>query len=578
MYRKTSIAVAILSALLSPLMSPMTSSAASVQESHRDDSEIVAMSESDILVNYAENGKIGCREATPAEAAMVLQRDPDLKLQEISVPRSEAFTAQASGLTITLRGTPQLENFPQARQAFLRAAARWQSLIQNPLNIIVDVDFGPTNFGVPFPEGRLGNTRFQNTGNLSWYPQVREKLIAGAATPETRALYNSLPLSSVPTELGDTAAVFGPATMFRALGLLSPVANPDQEVNLGAPPSIGFNSAYAYDFDPSDGIDSDKTDFEALAEHEMGHVLGFFSMSGNRENFPDAPVGVSVWDLFRFRPGITMGAFPTAPRALHSGGEQVFFTGGPELQLSTGRGDYTGGDMQQPHHWKANELSGKYIGIMDPTFGDGERMEITENDLEALETIGYQIARPDRAPIIDSLSASLDGDILSLTGTASDADGDMAQAQVNLLDAAGQVVAKTPPFAVDFASVTTSNFKLTVSNLSAFPMAVRASLTVIDRKGNHSAARTADFSRDDAGRPTISSASYNGNKLIIKGNGFANQVVIEINGRVVSLSPSIDNRKLKVKGSPDHFNLHTGSNLVQVLNGNLRSNLFVLNF
>jgi hypothetical protein len=76
----------------------------------------------------------------------------------------------------------------------------------------------------------------------------------------------------------------------------------------------------------------------------------------------------------------------------------------------------------------------------------------------------------------------------------------------------------------------------------------------------------------------VSDAAYNGSKLIIKGVGFANQVLIEINGRVVSISPSTNVRKLKVKGSPDHFNLRAGPNRLRVINGNLRSNLLVLSF
>ncbi|MFM7867468.1 MAG: NF038122 family metalloprotease, partial [Planctomycetaceae bacterium] len=37
--------------------------------------------------------------------------------------------------------------------------------------------------------------------------------------------------------------------------------------------SIEFNSAFAWDFDPTDGIYSDKIDFTAVAAHEIGHAL-----------------------------------------------------------------------------------------------------------------------------------------------------------------------------------------------------------------------------------------------------------------------------------------------------------------
>src|SRR5262249_35305872 len=259
---------------------------------------------------------------------------------------------------------------------------------------------------------------------------------------QEQSLYNALPTTTVPTDIGNAPGVFGPATLFRALGILNPVADPDGErAQLGNPPSIGFNSAYEYDFDPSDGIDNDKLDFSGLAEDEIGHLLGFFSMVGIREQFPTSPLGVSVWDLFRFRPGVTMGGFTTTPRVLSSGGTQVFFAGGSQPQLSTGRGDKSGGDHQQCHHWKDNDLSGVYIGVMDPTLNFGEHLSITDNDLTALDVMGYRVARDggDGTPAVRSLAATLDGDVLTLTGTAADSDGDISQAQVKLLNGGGLV-------------------------------------------------------------------------------------------------------------------------------------------
>jgi len=75
---------------------------------------------------------------------------------------------------------------------------------------------------------------------------------------------------------------------------------------------------------------------------------------------------------------------------LSPGGEQSFFAGGPALALSTGRSDGTGGDGKQASHWKEDRLTNQYLGVMDPTIAPGESQFITDNDLAALDAIGYR--------------------------------------------------------------------------------------------------------------------------------------------------------------------------------------------
>lgn len=323
------------------------------------------------------------------------RRDPDVPLHVITPLRTNL---QQTGLRIILRATPQLEQFPQAKAAFLRAAQTWERLIQTPITVVLDVDFGPTRFGEPFPSGVIGSTDPQVIGGRV-YSDVRSRLLAGASSSSETNIYTALPQGQVPTDLGATDTVFAPTAVFRALGLIAPAADPEGErAQFGPPPSIGFNSNLRFDFNPDDGIDPDKLDFDATAVHEIGHALGFTSRVGARELSPSAPIAVSVWDLFRFRPGVTLAAFSTAQRILSSGGEQVFFAGPPSLPLSTGRPDGSGGDQRQASHWKDDMLTGQYIGIMDPTAGPGERGAITENDLRALDFFGYRVSAQGQPP------------------------------------------------------------------------------------------------------------------------------------------------------------------------------------
>jgi hypothetical protein len=167
--------------------------------------------------------------------------------------------------------------------------------------------------------------------------------------------------------------------------------NPDEIVA-----TISFNKNFAFDFNPDNGIDFDKLDFVAVAAHEIGHSLGFISNNGAGDAAP-----VCVWDIFRFRPGTTPATFTTAQRIMSTGGgSQVYFTTQTfmveglttnELRLSTGGPTGDEGDGNQSSHWKADELTGTYIGIMDPTIANGEHEPATENDFSALETFGWNL-------------------------------------------------------------------------------------------------------------------------------------------------------------------------------------------
>src|SRR5207244_2349421 len=93
-----------------------------------------------------------------------------------------------------------------------------------------------------------------------------------------------LPARAVPTDLGTSQGLTATTATLRAVGLLDEVADPESESDyFGLPPAIAMNSRFNFDYDASDGIDADKLDFEALALHEIGHVLGFISSVGKRE-------------------------------------------------------------------------------------------------------------------------------------------------------------------------------------------------------------------------------------------------------------------------------------------------------
>lgn len=392
--------IVVLSLAALMFLVPLSFSAAAPQLS--SGSKHSPASDGDFFVIYqGAGGEAECRLATSIERNQIRRANPaergmrpinhfERELNSGITNAPDGTNAVAANLTIILRGTNQLQNYPEAVAAFDRAAQAWEDLIKSPVTIYLDVDFGPTFFGTAYGDPDiLGQT--QSLRVTGPYSSVRNSLIASASSTAETSLYNSLPSTSLPTDLGSAGSIAVSATIARAIGILPATAS---GTDLAA--KIGFNSAFQFDFNPSDGITGNRTDFEAVATHEIGHALGFVSSAGVTSL--QAP---ALWDLFRFRTGVTLGTFGTAQRIMSASGQQYYFSGGGELALSTGgpNGDATGGDTNQSSHWKQAALNqGVYVGIMDPRIPRNTRRVITSNDTFALNYLGFNLDNNDPPP------------------------------------------------------------------------------------------------------------------------------------------------------------------------------------
>ncbi len=283
-------------------------------------------------------------------------------------------------MSVNLLFGPGLSADITAQQAFTRAAARWSAVLADPVTLKIYVDYEPLNPGV------LGETN----ATMLWggYSEVRDLVANGADSGSSReGLLPQLPTinqfsmyvpQNVPTWSGNCLIT---QANYLALGG-SHLKDRDG--------SIIFSSNYSWDFDPSNGVSPGTYDFEGAAMHEMGHILGFTSEVDAVDYYLSQNQTVDPYpmplDFFRFRTG-DLGAgfnFTTTPRIMAPGGSQSFYYGDGSVPMSTGAFN---GDGSQASHWK-DDMN---LGIMDPTAAPGEVLNVSENDLIAMDLIGWQV-------------------------------------------------------------------------------------------------------------------------------------------------------------------------------------------
>ena len=380
------------------------------------------------------------------------------------------FATPALSLNIVLHtdnSFSTVANGQAALFAFQKAANYWNQTLTNNVTLNFDVSFSSAGFSSPNIIGQTGSNSLTES-TRSVYAGL-----AGAAQTslDAVAISNLRPLSAaggvgyrMPSAVDTTSPsnaqrglnttagstydnddTFNNRYMVtntanaRVLGLtVDPLAS---AFGTDRDAEITFNSAFAFDFDPTDGINIGTQDFTSVAIHEMGHALGFVSGAdvydyyatpngpgragpfgntfdwdnGSYLDFGDGPVLVTpevltVLDLFRYSTnGGSSGFDPaTGKRYLQldpnreagfSVDGSTFFNGnGIFSNFATGQFN---GDGSQASHWK--DAPGSFdinncftaervqAGIMDPTSGSCQQGIVTANDLAAMDAIGYNV-------------------------------------------------------------------------------------------------------------------------------------------------------------------------------------------
>ena len=310
---------------------------------------------------------------------------------ELALDFSPREPSQLGAFQIVINaGATLAENLP-ALQAFQRAAARWEALISDPIVVTIDADLGSLGAGV------LGSASAVRL--FAPFATIRNAMVADAADEPDDAVVAALPTTPSFT-LPDGFATDGNLQLTKANAKALNFVGLDQTFGV-SDGSIEFNLDFSFDYDNSDGVAPGFFDFESVAAHEIGHILGFFSdvdfidvvMSLGGTSSEVRPTTV---DMFRFADGgsddpETVAEFSSNPRSLVPGVSAVFdqILGADgalaEIPMATG---LTQGDGRQASHWKDN----LGLGLLGPSLAPGQIVGISANDARALDLIGYEIS------------------------------------------------------------------------------------------------------------------------------------------------------------------------------------------
>ncbi|MFO1249902.1 MAG: NF038122 family metalloprotease [Inhella sp.] len=330
------------------------------------------------------------------------------------------YAAPAAALKIELINVGGVTAGTDIHKGFTQAARFWEKALTNDVTVRLEVNYAALGAGVIGSTGSTTNVSYvgplldalRSAGNSKLDSIARDNLVASRASgfvggqavdalisaPKANGNgVNTSPLTRVlDADAGANNSAFSANTsLLKALGITptyTGAAATNQRDGI-----VTFSSNFAFDFDPTNGIDAGKMDFLGVAIHEIGHALGFRSgvdtydgntnLGANLGNFAI----MSVWDLFRYSEesadqGVRDWAIGGNPFFSIDGGQSIY---DGDAFMATGRNF---GDGRQASHWKDAHSGDPQLGVMDPTSAFGQQQYIDSLDLAAFDAMGWNVA------------------------------------------------------------------------------------------------------------------------------------------------------------------------------------------
>ncbi len=307
-----------------------------------------------------------------------------------------APTAQALNIVLTDIGATKMS--AEQLGAFQTAANYWSGTLTDNVTVYLNISFSDLGSNV------LGSTRSEQT--VVSYSSLRSHLSTDAKSGLDAAAVASLPAGTAASfwaTQGDLTNRFDNDGSANNRSLIINTANA-KAIGLNLGPNLGaldatisFANAFAGQFAytrVNGHVPAGKIDFTTVAEHEIGHALGFVSgvdtvddcvsraaqcgLSGLPNEFEDSAV-YSPLDMFRYS--------AAGKRDLTVGGSPYFSVDGGQTAIQSFSTGSAHGNGEQASHFGTSVIT-----LMRPFVVAGQSYDATASDLMAFDAIGWDLA------------------------------------------------------------------------------------------------------------------------------------------------------------------------------------------